>query len=161
MKRTMITGNKENPSFIIDEGFPDRVLKTSLFLALILIMCSVSYMSFMLSVSLAIGCFISIVLFKTTWWAIQHAVQHKRSKIKGFFLKISFLKYFILGAILLSARLFLEINIFAMALGLGIVVAVVILKIVGRLLVNYMNKSIKVSYKGINGVSINTDKKGV
>ena len=23
MKRTMITGDKENPSFIIDEGFPD------------------------------------------------------------------------------------------------------------------------------------------
>lgn len=161
MKRTMITDDKENPSFIIDEGFPDRVIKTSFILALVLIVSSVSYMSFMLSVSLAIGCFISIVLFKTSWWAIQYAVQHKRSKIKGFFLKISFIKYFVLGAMLLSACLFLDVNIFAMALGLGMVVAVVILKIVGRLLVNYMNKSIKVSYKGINGVSINASKKGV
>jgi len=85
----------------------------------------------------------------------------KGLRLKDFFFKISFLKYFILGAILLSACLFLEINIFAMALGLGIVVAVVILKIAGRLLVNYMNKSVKVSYKGINGVSIDASKKGV
>jgi hypothetical protein len=161
MGRLMMAGNKENHSFIIDEGFPDRVIKTSLFLALILIVSSVSYMSFMLSVSLAIGCFISIVLFKTTWWAIQYAVQHKRSKIKGFFLKISFIKYFVLGSILLSACLFLEINIFAMAAGLGMVVAVVILKIVGRLFVNYMNRSVNASFRGVNSVSINKGKKGV
>ena len=92
---------------------------------------------------------------------MQASSSFFNSSAASFFLKVSFLKYFVLGAMLLSACLFLDVNIFAMAAGLGIVVAVVILKIVGRLLVNYMNKSIKVSYKGINGVSINASKKGV
>ena len=153
--------DKEKPLLILDEGFPDRVFKTTFLLSLVLIVCSLSFMSFMLSVSLAIGCFISIALFKTSWWAIRHAVQHKRSKMKGFFLKISILKYFVIGAMLLSTCLFLEVNVVALALGLGIVVAVIILKIVSKILVSYMNRSIKTTYKDINRISINTSKKGV
>ena len=153
--------DKEKSLLSLDEGFPDRVFKTTFLLSLILIVCSLSFMSFMLSVSLAIGCFISIALFKTSWWTIRHAVQYKRSKIKSFFLKMSILKYFAIGAMLLSACLFLEVNVVALALGLGIVVAVIILKIVSKILVNYMNRSVKMPYKDINRISINTSKKGV
>src|SRR3990167_1506023 len=105
--------NDKAPSSLFYENFPDRGIKTSVLLSLIIIAGSLSYMSFVLTTSLAIGCFISIALFKTTWWAIQYAVRHKRGKIKGFFLKISFLKYFIIGTMLLSACLFLEINVAA------------------------------------------------
>ncbi|MDN3513439.1 MAG: hypothetical protein NG747_03455 [Candidatus Brocadia sp.] len=136
-------GNIESPS-LFDEGFPGRVFRTSVLLSLILIAGSLSYMSYILTISLAIGCFTSITLFKTTLWAIQYAVRHKREKIKGFFLKISFLKYFIIGTMLLSACLFLEINVVAMSLGLSIVVTVIIMKVGSRLFVNYLNKSIKV-----------------
>ena len=141
--------NNKAPSSLFDENFPDRVLKTSVLLSLIIIAGSLSYMSFMLTASIAIGCFISIALFKTTWWTILHAVRHKREKIKGFFLKISFLKYFIIGAMLLSACLFLEINVAAMSLGLSIVVAVIVMKVGSRLFVNYLNRSIKVPSKNI------------
>ncbi len=136
--------NNKAPSSLFDENFPDRVIKTSVLLSLIIIAGSLSYMSFVLTTSIAIGCFISIALFKTTWWAIQYAVRHKREKIKGFFLKISFLKYFIIGTMLLSACLFLEINVAAMSLGLSMVVAVIIMKVGSRLFVNYLNRSIKV-----------------
>lgn len=141
----MMTDDKEKPVVFLDDGFPDRVLKTSVLLSLVIIAGSLSYMSFVLTTSIAIGCFISIALFKTTWGTIQYAVRHKREKIKGFFLKISFLKYFIIGTMLLSACLFLEINVAAMTLGLSIVVAVIIMKVGSRLIVNYMNRTVKVS----------------
>ena len=144
-----MTINNKVPSSLFDENFPERVLNTSVLLSLIIIAGSLSYMSFVLTTSIGIGCFISIALFKTTWWAIQYAVRHKREKIKGFFLKISFLKYFILGTMLLSACLFLEIHVAAMALGLSIVVAVIIMKIGSRLFVNYLNRSVKVPSKNI------------
>ena len=146
----MIKDNKQEFSLLLDEGFPDRVLKTAFFLSLIVIVCSLSYMSLILTLSISIGCFISLILYKTTWWTIQHAIQYKRMGIKGFFLKISILKYFVVSAMLLSACLFLDINVAAMALGLGIVVAVIILKVGSRLLVNYLNRSIKVPFKNIN-----------
>lgn len=141
--------NNEEPPSLFDESFPDRVFKTAVLLSLIIITGSLSYMSFVLTTSIAIGCFISIALFKTTCWTIQYSVRHKREKIKGFFLKTSFLKYFIIGSLLLSACLFLETNVAAMALGLSIIVAVIVMKAGGRLLVNYLNRSIKVSSKNI------------
>src|SRR3989339_1481101 len=141
----MMTDDKEKAVLFPDDGFPDRVIKTSVLLSLIIIAGSLSYMSFVLTTSIAIGCFISIALLKTTWWAIQYAVRHKREKIKGFFLKISFLKYFTIGSMLLSTCLFLEINAAAMSLGLSIVVAVIVMKVGSRLFVNYMNVAIKAS----------------
>src|SRR3989338_10005786 len=146
----MLKDYKSKISLLFDEVFPERVLKTSVLLSLIVIAGSLSYMSFVLTTSIAIGCFISITLFKTTWWTIRHATQNNKSKIKWFFLKISLLKYFIIGSLLLSACFFLEINAAAMALGLSIVVAVIIMKVGSRLFVNYINRSVKVHSKNIN-----------
>ena len=128
--------NNKAPSSLFDENFPDRVLKTSVLLSLIIIAGSLAYMSFVLTTSIAIGCFISIALFKTTWWTIQYAVRHNREKIKRVFLLISFLKYFIIGTMLLSACLLLEINAAAMSLGLSIVLAVIVMKVGSRSFVN-------------------------
>ena len=58
---------------------------------------------------------------------------------------------------LLSACLFLEINVAAMALGLSMVVAVIVMKVGSKLLVNYMNVTIKAS----NFKSSLENKKGV
>ncbi|MEK6765040.1 MAG: hypothetical protein AABY49_02265 [Planctomycetota bacterium] len=128
--------NNKKPSSLFDESFPDRVIKTSALLSLFIIAGSLSYMSFVLTTSIAIGCFISIALFKTTWWTIQYVVRHNREKIKGILLLISFLKYFIIGTMLLSACLLLEINAVAMSLGLSIVVAVIVMKVGSILFVN-------------------------
>ncbi|HHT9136355.1 MAG TPA: hypothetical protein ACFYEK_03830 [Candidatus Wunengus sp. YC60] len=141
----MMAYDKEKSLLCFDEGFPDRVLKTSYLLSLIVIACSLSYMSLMLTASIAIGCLISLILYKTTWWTIKYSTMYKRENIKGFFLKVSFLKYFVAGAMLLSACLLLEVNVAALALGLGIVVAVIVLKVGSRLFVNYMNRAVKVS----------------
>jgi len=141
-----MTDDKEESVVFFDDGFPDRVFKTSVLLSLIMIAGSLSYTSFALTTSIAIGCFISIALFKTTCWTIQYAVRRKREKMKSFFLQVSFLKYFIVGAMLLSACLFLEVDVAAMSLGLSVVVAVIVMKVGGRLFANYLNKSVKASH---------------
>ena len=135
--------NKETSPPLIDESFPDRVIKMSILLSLILVGGSLSYMSLMLTVSVATGCFVSVFLYKTLWWTIQRATRKDRSAMKGFFLKISILKYFAAGLVLFFACVFLNINVAAMTLGLSIVVVVVVLKIVSKLLVNYLDKSIE------------------
>ena len=80
----MATDDKEKSVLFSDDGFPDRLVKTSVLLSLIIIAGSLSYMSFVLTTNIAIGCLSSIALLKTTWWTIQYALWHKREKIKGF-----------------------------------------------------------------------------
>lgn len=134
---------------LFDEGFPDRVLQMSLSLSLIAIAYSLSYMSFTLTLSIAIGSFASLVSCKVLWWTIQHGLRHERVEIKKFFLKASILKYSVVGGILFFVCVFLEINAIAMAVGLGIVVAVIVMKVGSKLLVDFLNKSIKVNEKGV------------
>lgn len=157
----MIMDDKTKFFLLLDDSFPDRVLKTSFYLSLVVIVCSLSYMSLVGTVSIAVGCCISLILYKMLWWTIQYAVRHKRSEIKAFFLKVSMVKYCIVGVMLLSACLFLEVNVVALALGLSMVLIVLVMKIGSKLLVNYMNKSIKSSSRNIGGISVNTSKKGV
>lgn len=157
----MTTENKGKDFLSLDAGFPDRVLKTSFYLSVITILASLSYMTVMVTVSFAVGCCISLILYKMLWWTVQHAVQNKRSEIKSFFLKVSLAKYGIVGVILLSVCLILEVQIVALALGLSMVLIVLIMKIVSRILVNFMNTSIKVSSQKIDGVSAKVSKKGV
>ncbi len=157
----MITDDKTGFSLSLDDGFPGRVLTTSLYLSLVIIVCSLSYLSLMGTVSLAVGCFLSLIVYKILWWTIQYAVLHKRSEIKGFFLKVSLTKYGIIGVMLLSFCLFFEVNIVALSLGLGIVLIVLVTKIGSTLLVKYMNTSIKMTSHNIGGVPVNSNKKGV
>ena len=157
----MITNDKAKFFLSLDDAFPDRVLKTAFYLSLLIIFCSLSYLPLMGTVSVAIGCSISLVLCKMLWWTIQYAVRHKRSEFKGFFLKVSLVKYGFVGTMLLLACLFLEVNIVAMALGLSTVLIVLVMKIGSKLLVSYMNKAIKVSSGNIGNISVNTSKKGV
>lgn len=157
----MTTENKGKDFLSLDAGFPDRVLKTSFYLSVITILASLSYMTVMVTVSFAVGCCISLILYKMLWWTVQHAVQNKRSEIKSFFLKVSLAKYGIVGVMLLSVCLILEVQIVALALGLSMVLIVLIMKIVSRILVNFMNTSIKVSSQKIDGVSAKVSKKGV
>ncbi|MEP9410390.1 MAG: hypothetical protein HRF42_03145 [Candidatus Brocadia sp.] len=141
--------NNEKVSLLFDEGFPDRVLKMSLYLSLIAITYSLSYMSFTLTLSIAIGSFASLISCRVLWWTIQHGLRHEKTEIKKFFLKVSILKYSVVGGILFFICVFLEINTIAMAVGLGIVVAVIVMKVGSKLLVDFMNKSVKVSEKGV------------
>jgi hypothetical protein len=142
--------DKEESLVFPDDGFPDRVLKTSLFLSAIVIICSLSYVSLLSTVSIAVGCFLSLVTYKTLWWTIRYGMQYKKSEMKKFFLQIGLLKYFTVGTVLFAACFFLDVNILAMTFGLGIVIIVIVLKMASRLLVSYMNTSIKVPFKDRN-----------
>ncbi|MCF6157449.1 MAG: hypothetical protein E3K32_02520 [wastewater metagenome] len=150
----MAIEDKEKLLLSLDSGFPDRVLKTSFFLSLLMIICSLSSVSLISTLSLAIGCFISLGFYKTLWWTIQRAISYRgenqKPKIQRFFLKIGLLKYFTMGAILLSSCLFLDINIIATALGLGIVIIVMMMKIGSKLIVGYVNRAVKVPFKDSN-----------
>jgi hypothetical protein len=140
--------NEEKASLFFNEGFPDRVFKMSLYLSLVVVAYSLSYMSFMLTLSIAIGCLVSLVSCKVLWWTVQQGLWHGRSETKRFFLKVSILKYSAMGGILFFSCVFLNINIVAMSVGLSIVMVVIVMKIGSKLLVNFMNKSIKLSEKG-------------
>lgn len=128
---------------LFDEGFPDRALKTSFYLSLVLIACSLSYQSVMLTVSLALGCFISLTLCSVLWLTIRRSLRRDKSEIKSIFLRDSIVKYVFVGVVLLMSCLFMDINVAAMAVGLGIVVAVIMTKAASRLLVSYMNRAVK------------------
>ncbi|MBF8277756.1 MAG: synthase chain [Candidatus Brocadiaceae bacterium] len=130
---------------LFDEGFPDRALKTSFYLSLVLIACSLSYMSVMLTVSLALGCFISLTLCSVLWRTIRRSLKRDKSEIKSIFLRDSIVKYVFVGVLLLMSCLFLDVNVAAMAIGLGIVVAVIMMKAGSRLLVSYVNRAVKSS----------------
>ncbi|MBM4053685.1 MAG: hypothetical protein FJ264_03210 [Planctomycetes bacterium] len=151
MKIRVKQQGEKNNTLLLDEGFPERVLQMSFYLSLIIIACSLSYMSAKLTVSVAIGCFISLLLFKMSWWGIRYGVDKKRSQIKGFFLKVSIVKYFIAGGILFFACVFLDVNAVAMFIGLSIVMAVIMLKIVGSLLVGQLNKTVKLPSERASG----------
>lgn len=157
----MISDGKTKLLLSLDDRFPDRALKMSFYVSLMIVFCSLSYLPLMGTVSVAVGCCISLILYKMLWWTVRYAVQHKRSEIKGFFLKVSLAKYGIVGAMLLSTCLCLEVNVIALALGLSVVLIVIVAKIGSKLLVDYMNASVKVSSQDIGGISANAGKKGV
>ncbi len=144
---------------ILDDGFPERVFKTALYLSLIIVAYSLSYMSLRLTMSIGLGCFMSIALCKALWWTIQQSVQNKRIEIKRFFLKISFIKYFIAGMVLFLVCFFMEVHAVALAIGLSVVMGVMVMKVGGKLLVNYLNRAVKTTnYKHIES---SCKKKGV
>lgn len=133
---------------LFDEGFPDRALKTSFYLSLVIIAYSLSYLSLVLTVSLALGCFISLLLCNVLWWTIRRSLKRNKSEIKSIFIRAGFIKYVFVGVLLLLACLFLEINMAAMSIGLGVVITVIMMKAGSRLLVDYLNRTVKAP--GIN-----------
>lgn len=151
MKTRTSPQDEKTDTLSLDEGFPGRVFQMSFYLSLIIIAGSLSYMSAKLTLSVAIGCFISLLLFKMSWWGIRFGVEKKREQIKGFILKVSIAKYFIAGGMLFSACVFLEVNIIALFIGLSMVIAVIILKILGSLFVRQLNNRVKFPYENVNG----------
>ncbi|MGQ3684687.1 MAG: hypothetical protein ACUBOA_06735 [Candidatus Loosdrechtia sp.] len=137
--------HEQNSSAVFpDEDFPDRVLRSSLLLSLMIVLCSLSYVSLVSTLSIAAGCFISLAIYKTMWWTIRYGMRYRKAEIKKFFLKIGLLKYFIVGMALFSVCFFTNVNIPAMAFGLGVVLMVMVMKIGSRLLVDYLNKAVRV-----------------
>ena len=130
-----------NRSMIIDDGFIQRVHKTSLLLSLFIIILSLSYRDNAITLGLVLGVSISLTFFDILWWTVNKFFNSKlhRKKSAFFAIKITLLKFPLLGIILYYVLSHININPFALIVGIGIVQAVMVLKVVGILFVNYTN----------------------
>ncbi|MEE8185515.1 MAG: ATP synthase subunit I [Thermodesulfobacteriota bacterium] len=128
-----------NRLLIVDDGFLQRVQKTSLLLSLFVIISSLAYWDSSITLGLILGAFISLTFFGILCWTINRLFKLD-SKKRGFFaIKITLLKFPLLAIVLYYALSYISINPLALIVGIGIVQVVIILKIFGILLVNYMN----------------------
>ncbi len=130
-----------NRSIIVDDAFIQRVYKTSLLLSLFIIIFSLSYRDSAITLGLLMGVSISLIFFKLLCWTVNKFFSSKlhMKKMVFFAVKITLLKLPLLGVILYYALRYIKINPLALIVGIGIVQAVMVLKVAGMLLVNYMN----------------------
>ena len=130
-----------NRPIIVDDGFIQRVHKTSLLLSLFIIILSLSYRDSAITLGLLLGVSISLTFFELLWWTVNKFFSSKLhwKKSAFFAIKITLLKFPLLGIILYYVLKYININPLALIAGIGIVQAVMILKVVGILFVNYMN----------------------
>ena len=134
-----------NRLLIIDDGFLKRVHKTSLLLSLFIIISSLTYWNSSITLGLITGVFISLTFFEILCWTVNRFFNFKfdRKKRVFFALKITLLKFPLLGIFLYYILSYISINPLALIAGIGIVHVVIILKVVGILFVNYMNSMAK------------------
>jgi len=136
-------GSRETKTgmLVLDEGFPKRVFNTSLLLMAIIALCSTSFQSFEISYSVLIGCAISLGLCKLQWWAVQQFFQRGTPSGKQFFALINLLKYFVLCVIFYIMFSYLQVHVIAFLVGISLVPAVISLKMLGMMFMNYLNSS--------------------
>jgi len=126
---------------IVDDGFIQRVHKTSLWLSLFIIILSLSYRDSAITLGLILGVSISLTFFKLLCWTVNRFFSSKlQMRKRAFFaIKITLLKFPLLGVLLYYVLRYININPLALIVGIGIVQAVMVLKVVGILFVNYTN----------------------
>lgn len=134
---------------VLDEGFPKRVFNTSLFFMAIIALCSTSFRSFEISYSVLIGCAISLGLCRLQWWTVQQFFQRGTQSGKQYFALINLLKYFVLCVIFYIMFRYLQVHVIAFLAGLSLVPAVISLKTLGMVFVNYLNSSQGSQTKGV------------
>lgn len=128
-----------NRPLIIDDGFLQRVSKTSLLVSLFIIISSLAYWDSSITLGLILGAFIGLTFFGILCWTVNRFFKLDSKKRVFFAIKITLLKFPLLCIVLYYVLGYISINSFALIAGIGIVQAVMILKIVGILLLNYMN----------------------
>ncbi|MFV1951332.1 MAG: ATP synthase subunit I [Nitrospinota bacterium] len=131
---------------IIDDDFLQRVLKTSLWVSLFIIMCSFAYRDSSMTAGLFLGACISLVFFALLCWTVKKIFNFKqnREKTPFFAIKITLIKFPVLGVILYYSLSRIDINPFSLIAGISIVQVVMILKVIGMLFTNRMNSLAKI-----------------
>ena len=131
---------QEGKTLILEEGFPRRVFYTSLFLMAVMTTASTSFQSLKISLSLLAGCAISMGLCKLQWWTVKRSFQKgQQSSRTRSFVWITLLKYSSLCLLFYIGFCYLEVHVTAFLVGIGLVPAVVSLKMAGVGLVNHLN----------------------
>lgn len=139
---------KTDAPLLLDSGFVDRVFNTSLFLGVILSLGSLSFGYFHLALSLGLGVAISLVFCRALWWTIIFLFPAGGRDKRQFFFLFSFLKYTTLAVFLYIIFRHLEVHPLAFLLGISVVQLVIFFTFMSMLLVNFLNKWIKVPSEG-------------
>ncbi len=148
---------------IADKNFPKQVFYTTLFVSMLILLISLKYQSFELTISLFIGIFVSFCSALVLWRWINYifkefdpdASSHKHEPLtkanqiikSSIFAFMGIGKIFILGLFFFLIFKFVSINIIALFIGISIVQIVMLLMIVSMMLVNTLNKTRANGYK--------------
>lgn len=124
---------------IPEEGFPQRVFYTSLFLMAIVALVSPSFTSFEVCSSLLAGSAISLGLCNLQWRTVQWFLSGGGQDRRRFFQRVTLLKYFLLCVLFYIALVYLRMNVVAFTIGISLVPLVITAKMAGIMLVNYLN----------------------
>lgn len=144
-----MTGRSVSDTIILDEGFPNRVYHTSLFLMAIMALVSPSFQSFAVCSGLLAGSAISLGLCKLQWRTVRWFFSEGRQDRGRFFLRVTLLKYVLLCVLFYIAFNYLQMNVIAFIVGISLVPAVITAKMTGILLVNYLNSPLEAQDMGL------------
>jgi hypothetical protein len=149
----MLNINKDSNNLLtVDTNFTKRALYTTLFVSILMILFSLRYQSFTITLSLAIGIIISFCSSLVLWKWIKYIFQdlnpdtNANSKSAPIIKSVAFAfmgigKIFVLGLVFFLIFKFLSINIYALFIGISVVQLVVLSMIVSIVLVNMLNRT--------------------
>lgn len=125
----------------IDEGLPRRVLNTSVTVAIVIFLVSLSQWSHEVTIGLGIGMGISIVFSMVLYNSMKTFLLRKTTGSILFFAAVTILKFIALGTTLFFSFKYLPMSYPALLAGVGLVQVVISLKLAGMGMVNYMNRT--------------------
>ncbi len=123
----------------IDENFPKRVLSTSVILAGLIFMISISIWSFEVTTGFVLGVGISLVFFMILCYSGKYCFDPNKKGGKLFFGIVFIFKFFALVIFLFLTFKYLSFSYLAFLIGISLVQLVILLKVLGIAIVNYMN----------------------
>lgn len=146
----MVTTERETPSALpklVDEGFPDRTLRTSLLFTVTVCVFAVVWESgrqaestlarHAISLGFALGAAISLSMFGLLIWAVRSVIrtpEEGKPRRAGLLVAALVLQLPVYGLALYGGVKHLEVNVFALAAGLGVWLFVAALKVASILL---------------------------
>lgn len=131
----------------IDEELPRRVLNTSLIVAALVLLISISNWSFETTLGLAVGMGISIIFFMLLCSSVKSFVLIEKNRRMPFFVIVSILKFIVLSIALFLVFEHLSISYLALLIGSGLAQSIIFLKLTGMGMVNYMNRTNQIENK--------------
>ncbi|MGR3179603.1 MAG: ATP synthase subunit I [Candidatus Anammoxibacter sp.] len=146
----------------LDNDFPRRVFKMSVILSVILALFSVSFWSFEITCGLVAGMAISFGLMRMLWWLtsvifpliVKSETKNREKKVKYSLIFFNLVKYLLISVVLFCLLRYVPINLYAFVIGISFVQMVMVSKILSVMLVNYLNKTIKVDVKKKGGLRL-------
>ena len=143
----------------IDEGLPRRVLHTSLIVAALVLLISISNWPFDVTLGLAVGMGISTVFFMILCNSVKSLVIIEKNKRMPFFVIVAILKFIVLSIALFLVFEHLSISYLALLIGIGLAQSIIFLKLIGMGLVNFMNRTNQVENKEISNTKLQVTNK--